>query len=204
LDDFGDPKFVAKLIAGDPSAFALLCAVLIRKLPEFIVRSTGLNYSDAEEVAGDTLFKVHGSLKDFKPRPGVKVTTWIFEIAKHAAIDRRRKLHSQSQSNTIEVGVADTQSPSSRKRSDSLETYAPHEIEILGDGELPVSLRMLPYKEAFEKLSERERDILRMRCVLEYEEISSVEGEEIGALRTRHSRARKRLWELGNFAGGKE
>lgn len=55
MDDFGDPRFVTKLIAGDSSAFATLCVALSRKLPEFIVRSSGLNYSDAEEVASEEM-----------------------------------------------------------------------------------------------------------------------------------------------------
>lgn len=200
MDDFGDPKFVTKLIAGDPSAFATLCAALSRKLPEFIVRSSGLNYSDAEEVASEVLFKVHGLIKTFKPRPEAKVTTWIFEIAKHAAIDRRRKLNSQYQMSSAQVEIEGTQSTSSR----ALKTPTQYETEMLGDAELPVGPRILPYKEAFSKLSERERDILRMRHVLEYEEISAVEGEDVGALRTRHSRARKHLWELSNMPGGTE
>lgn len=202
--DFGDPKFVTKLVAGDSSAFAILCAALISKLPEFIVRSTGLNYSDAEEVASEVLFKVHGSIKNFKMQPGAKVTTWIFEIAKHAAIDRLRKLNSHHQSIIAEVGIDEIQSTSSRKQLKGLKTSDQYDEKMLNDAELlPISPKILPYKEAFEKLSEREQDILRMRHVLEYEEISVVEGEEVGALRTRHSRARKRLCELGNVAGGK-
>lgn len=204
MDDFGDPKFVTKLIAGDPSAFATLCAALSRKLPEFIVRSSGLNYSDAEEVASEVLFKVHGLIKTFKPRPEAKVTTWIFEIAKHAAIDRRRKLNSQYQMSAAHVEIEGAQSTSSRAQYQNLKTPTQYETEMLGDAELSVGLRILPYKEAFAKLSERERDILRMRHVLEYEEISVVEGEDVGALRTRHSRARKHLWELSNMPGGTE
>lgn len=203
MDDVSDPTFVARLIAGDSSAFSILCGLLLRKLPEFIVRSSGLNYSDAEEVASDVLFKVHGSIKDFKPRPGVKVTTWIFEIAKHAAIDRRRKLSSSCQSDNIEVEIDDIQS-SSGKRPNSLKHHAQYETDIARDAEISVSPRLIPYKEAFQKLTERERDILRMRCVLDYGEISVVEGEEVGALRTRHSRARKRLLELSNCDGEKE
>jgi RNA polymerase sigma factor (sigma-70 family) len=203
LDDFTDPKFVTKLIAGDSSAFAILCAALVRKLPEFIVRSSGLNYSDAEEVASEVLFKVHGSIKTFRPRTGTKVTTWIFEIAKHAAIDRRRRLKSQNQMCIAEEEIEGNQSNSSQDRHQRIKTPSQYETAMMGDAEVLVGPRILPYKEAFEQLSERERDILRMRQVLDYAEISAVEGEDIGALRTRHSRARKHLQDISNSPRGK-
>jgi DNA-directed RNA polymerase specialized sigma24 family protein len=139
-----------------------------------------------------------------RPRTGAKVTTWIFEIAKHAAIDRRRRLQTQNQMCIAEEEIEGSQSYSSRERHQGMKTPSQYETAMMGDVEGPVEPRILPYKEAFSKLSERERDILRMRHVLEYEEISVVEGEDVGALRTRHSRAQKHLRELSNMPGGTE
>ena len=57
-------------------------------------------------------------------------------------------------------------------------------------------MRVVPYKRAFDKLNEKEKDILRMKNVLTYEQIGEVERENVGTLRTRHSRALKRLRSL--------
>jgi RNA polymerase sigma factor (sigma-70 family) len=201
LDTLNDPTFVRNLMAGDATAFSTLCDGLKRKLPEFIVRASGLNYSDAEEVASEVLFKVHGSIKNYKPRADAKLTTWVFEIAKHAAIDRKRKLASQCQAITEETDHDGPQRGPTGKKHKNLKRPTRYESEMLGEDDSGDSPRILPYKNAFAKLSEREKDILRMKNVLAYAEISAVEPEEVGALRTRHSRALKRLCELTNNGG---
>jgi RNA polymerase sigma factor (sigma-70 family) len=201
LDTLNHPTFVRNLIAGDATAFSTLCDTLKRKLPEFIVRASGLNYSDAEEVASEVLFKVHTSITTYRPQPDAKLTTWIFKIAKHAAIDRRRKLASQCEAPKEETDHDGPRlSPAGEKRK-NLKTPAQYESEMLGEHDSSESSRDLPYRSAFEKLSDRDKDILRMKNVLTYAEISVVELEEVGALRTRHSRALKRLCELTNNGG---
>ena len=201
MDTLNDPTFVRNLIAGDATALSTLCDGLKRKLPEFIVRATGLSYSDAEEVASDVLFKIHGSIKNYQTRSDAKLTTWIFEIAKHAGIDRKRKLSSQSQNISEDTDHDGSQLSPAGKKNRNLRRPSQYEAEMLGEEDSANSPRILPYKEAFDKLSEREMDILRMKHVLAYEEISAVEEEEVGALRTRHFRALKRLRELSENGG---
>src|SRR5258706_15945627 len=79
-------------MAGDAIAFSALCGALKSKLPAFIAKEIGLGYADAEEVASDVLYKIHSSINQYQPRPNVKFTTWIFQIAKNAAIDHKRKM----------------------------------------------------------------------------------------------------------------
>lgn len=195
MERLNDSIFVRKLIEGDPGTFATLCGILKRKLPEFIVRVAGLNYHDAEEVASDVLFKVHSSVNTFVPRANAKLTTWVFEIARNAAIDRKRKLASQSSDDD------GTQHSIAGKKKPNLKGPTQYEGEILRDRDSAPSPKILSYIKAFELLGEREKDILRMKHVLAYEEISVVEGEAVGALRTRHSRALRRLYELSNNGG---
>jgi DNA-directed RNA polymerase specialized sigma24 family protein len=178
-------------MAGDAIAFSALCGALKSKLPSFIAKEIGLSYADAEEVAGDVFYKIHSSINQYQPRPNVKFTTWLFQIAKNAAIDHKRKMSVR----------AALQAEDRRKDGEG------HPIRE--KCHMPVGLRfdatavthpdpshgpkIVPYKDAFEKLEESDKDILRMRHIMEYSEISLVEDEESGTLRTRHSRALKRL-----------
>ena len=194
MDELNDPAFVRKLTTGDAVAFSTLCNSLNRKLSEFIVREIGLSYYDAEEITSSVLYKLHSAIRDYEPRPDAKLTTWIFRIAKNAAIDRKRQLTLQPIFDNIDVVLP----PKSAKREEgtALAGELRFDAGILDESNVVDSPKMHPYRVAFDNLSEREKDILRMRNVMDYSEISIVEGEEIGALRTRHSRALKRLRDL--------
>lgn len=196
MDRLNEPEFVRRLITGDVTAFSTLCNALKTKLPEFVVREIGLNYSDAEEVASYTLYKVHNSITSFQPRSDAKLTTWIFEIAKNAAIDRKRKLGADSQDSVKDQYQNRPQLSPAGQKNRNLKRRSEYEAEMLGENNASLPVRVIPYKRAFDKLNEKEKDILRMKNVLTYEEISEVEGENVGTLRTRHSRALRRLRSL--------
>jgi RNA polymerase sigma factor (sigma-70 family) len=208
LDELNNPMFVRKLVAGDSEAFSALCHTLNRKLPEFLVRKVGLKYHDAEEVTADVLFKLHGKISDYEARAETKFTTWLFEIAKNAAIDQRRRLaricgEKEKQNDTAVDDCREQtrlQKPN-EKREPPLPRLSEFEDEILGTPSRGETKKIIPYKLAFDKLNEAERDILRMRNIMEYAEIGTVEAQDVGALRTRHSRALKRLRDLSEEGG---
>jgi RNA polymerase sigma factor (sigma-70 family) len=197
LDALNDPAFVRKLTAGDAIAFSTLCNALKTKLPSFIATEIGLDYSDAEEVASDVFYKLHSSISQYQPRPNVKFTTWLFQVAKNAAIDRKRKLTLQSKPE------ADVREAGRQNNSESEKSNIPTALrfEVVAEAEPSHEPKIACYKNAFERLEEHEKDILRMRHVMEYSEISFVDGEAIGTLRTRHSRALKRLRDLSQNEG---
>jgi RNA polymerase sigma-70 factor (ECF subfamily) len=194
LDALNDPAFVRKLISGDAIAFSELCHALKTKLPGFIAKEIGLSYPDAEEVASDVLYKLHTSISQYQPRPNVKFTTWLFQIAKNAAIDRKRKM-SVGLIPQDEPGEANSQANPSGEKC-RMPVGLRFDASAVADTDSPRGPKILRYKDAFEKLEECDKDILRMRHIMEYSEISIVEGAEIGALRTRYFRARKRLSDL--------
>jgi RNA polymerase sigma factor (sigma-70 family) len=205
LDELNDPKFVRALVAGDADAFSVFCHTLNRKLPEFIVRETGLSYHDAEEVAGDVYFKLHRKIREYEARPGVKLTTWVFEIAKNAAIDARRKV-ARLRGENKDRDIDDDQEKSplqqpSEKKLPALPRLAEFEEQVLGGSDRAQTKKIIPYKVAFDKLKEPEKDILRMRNIMDYAEISVVESQNVVALRVRHTRARQRLRELSEKGG---
>jgi RNA polymerase sigma factor (sigma-70 family) len=169
------------------------------KLPGFICKEIGLGYPDAEEVASDVLYKLHRSINQYQPRPNVKFTTWLFQIAKNAAIDFQRKISSRSTSEAEDLGAEGQGNPTTEQCH--ILVGLRFDANTVADADPCHGLKIVHYKNAFEKLQEREKDILRMRHVMEYSEISIVEREEIGALRTRHFRAVKRLRDLSQNEG---
>ncbi|HEY3104369.1 MAG TPA: sigma-70 family RNA polymerase sigma factor [Pyrinomonadaceae bacterium] len=199
VDALNDPAFVRKLMAGDAIAFSALCDALKTKLPAFIAREIGLSYPDAEEVASDVLYKLHSSINQYQPRPNVKFTTWLFQIAKNASIDRKRKMTLRS-APEAEARAADNKGNPKREKC-HMPVGLRFEANAVTDADPRDGPKIVRYKEAFEKLEESDKDILRMRHIMEYSEISFVEGEEIGTLRTRHFRALKRLRDLSQNGG---
>jgi RNA polymerase sigma factor (sigma-70 family) len=78
--------------AQDATAFDELLARHQRPVLNFCYRLLG-NASDAEDVAQEVFVRVWQHLADYDPRQ--KFTTWLFALARHAAIDhlRWRKRH---------------------------------------------------------------------------------------------------------------
>ncbi len=191
MDPLNDPPFVRKLMAGDAIAFSALCGALKSKLPAFIAKEIGLSYADAEEIASDVLYKIHSSINQYQPRPNVKFTTWLFQIAKNAAIDHKRKMRVQAAFQADDRRADGENKPIREKRH--MPAGLRFDANAITAADPRDGPKIVPYKDAFERLEESDKDILRMRHIMEYSEISLVEDEESGTLRTRHSRALKRL-----------
>ena len=155
MDALNDPTFVRKLMAGDAIAFSVLCNALKTKLPAFIAKEVGLSHADAEEVAGDVYFKLHSSISRYEQCANVKFTPWLFQIAKNAAIDHKRKLTSKSPSETNAEQASIQQDP---KR---VEFHIPTGLRfnIEPEADPRHEPKMAHYKTAFEKLDECEKDI---------------------------------------------
>ena len=169
-----DPAFVRRAIAGDPDAFQEIFDCLAVPLARF-VEKMGLRPDDAEEVAADALAKVHRSLRGYRHR-GTKLTTWIFQIAHNCAVDFRRaasRKSAQDQEFCLEYRRADGH------ESASVIVRTAAEVQALS--------------KALDSLSVADRDILRMREVMDYSEIALAEGTTEEAARVRHKRAFDRL-----------
>lgn len=189
MEDLNDKKFVRKLKAGDPEAFRALYLAMFPKIVSFLVRG-GTSAPDAEEVADDALLKVHRGVVKYDPSRGVKFTTWAFEVAKNAGIDHYRKVKRR--------GGAEGETPAGdpgeyvggpRKKAAEPATD-PIEFGRRDEEPTPEDSAVL---RAFETLSEKEKDILRMRDIMSYEEMADVEGATANAVSTRYSRALQKL-----------
>ncbi|HJW43830.1 MAG TPA: RNA polymerase sigma factor [Geothrix sp.] len=68
----------------DPTAFEKLHSALRPKVVSYLARFVGS--SDAEDLAQEVFIKVHQGIPTF--RGDSKLTTWVFQIATFAALDR--------------------------------------------------------------------------------------------------------------------
>ena len=82
----GDAELVARVLAGDTSAFATLVRRHERRVFRVTLAVSGCK-EDAEEAMQDTFIKAHRHLAQF--RHEAKFTTWLTSIAVNEALQRR-------------------------------------------------------------------------------------------------------------------
>jgi RNA polymerase sigma factor (sigma-70 family) len=195
LDDLNQPAFVDKVRQGDVLAFKTLFDHLVAKLRDFIVASFGVSWHDAEEIVSDAMLKVHKSVARFDPGGGAKLTTWIFEITRNTTIDHlRRQVAQRKKAEAVtpnELGQDTRRNPESKGQTE--DPYEIVSMEQRTEGSVQSSAKLRQMRRAFDSLSDQDRDILRMRRVMEYDEIAKVETISVNAARVRHARAEERL-----------
>jgi RNA polymerase sigma-70 factor (ECF subfamily) len=87
ITEKSDVELVALARQHDEPAFSELMARHQRPVFRFVWRLLG-NSVDAQEIAQDTFVRAWQHLDDFDPRQ--QFSTWLFALARHAAIDRLR------------------------------------------------------------------------------------------------------------------
>ncbi len=179
FDQLNSPEFVRRATAGEADAFRELFDTLAEPLAGFVERQ-GVPGPDAEEVAADALVKVNRALRTYRSDRGAKLTTWIFEIARRCAIDHHRAQVKR-----------DVEAAEIRRECERGPGMAP-EVGLVAKR----SQDSDDLAAALHALSESDRDILRMRQVMEYAEIAAVEQATEQTIRVRHKRALDRLKQI--------
>jgi RNA polymerase sigma-70 factor (ECF subfamily) len=82
-----DPVLVRRIQAGDVAAFDELLTRYRKPVLNFVYRLLG-DATEAEDVAQDVFVRAYRHIRDYQPK--VKVSTWLFAIARNAALDRLR------------------------------------------------------------------------------------------------------------------
>jgi RNA polymerase sigma-70 factor (ECF subfamily) len=88
--DDPDRALVEQVQTGQDRAFDELMARYKKPILNFVYRMIG-DAHEAEDVAQDVFVHAYRNLPRFTPRPGAKFSTWLFQLARNAAIDRLRK-----------------------------------------------------------------------------------------------------------------
>jgi RNA polymerase sigma-70 factor (ECF subfamily) len=87
LHEQPDSEIVRQIQSGDATAFDELMRRYKRPLINFVFRMLG-NAEDADDVAQDVFIRVYQRLDTYQPE--TKFSTWLFALARHAAIDHLR------------------------------------------------------------------------------------------------------------------
>ncbi|MGD0016660.1 MAG: sigma-70 family RNA polymerase sigma factor [Verrucomicrobiia bacterium] len=87
VDDQPEVTLIEQARAGDEVAFEELMRHYKRPVLNFVYRLLG-NAADADDVAQEVFVRVYQNLRDYSPRK--RFSTWLFALARNAAIDRLR------------------------------------------------------------------------------------------------------------------
>jgi RNA polymerase sigma-70 factor (ECF subfamily) len=89
MADFGqlDSQLATRARDGDDAAFAVLLQRYRQPILNFVYRLLG-DATEAEDVAQDVFVSAYRHLADYDPRR--QFSTWLFTLARNAAIDRLR------------------------------------------------------------------------------------------------------------------
>ncbi len=86
-DDRSETDLMHRLVAGEDAALDELMHRYRRPILNFVYRMLG-NSADAEEIAQQVFVKAYRQAANYDPRQ--KLSTWLFAIARNAAIDHLR------------------------------------------------------------------------------------------------------------------
>jgi RNA polymerase sigma-70 factor (ECF subfamily) len=100
-----ESDWVARAQLGDEAAFDALLRRFQRPVLHFVYRMLG-HAQDAEDVAQETFVRAFFALPRYRPRGGVRFSSWLFQIARHAALDHLRKAGRR-----VEISEADAAEP---------------------------------------------------------------------------------------------
>jgi RNA polymerase sigma-70 factor (ECF subfamily) len=98
-----DQSLVEQTRAGDDTAFEMLMQRHKRPVLNFVYRMLG-DAGEAEDVAQEVFVNAHRRIGDYRPR--AKFSTWLFAMARNAAIDRLRYRQRHPTEALSNVGVA--------------------------------------------------------------------------------------------------
>jgi RNA polymerase sigma-70 factor (ECF subfamily) len=132
--------------------------------------------TSVEDIAQETFLRVFRALPSFERTGPARLSTWILTIASHRAIDelRRRRHDTQPLESAVYLAAADRTDEFTERRM-----LAAMIDEAIAD-------LKAEYRAAF---------VLREYHGLDYTEIASALGVEVGTIKSRLNRARTRLRE---------
>ncbi|HSA88054.1 MAG TPA: sigma-70 family RNA polymerase sigma factor [Nitrospira sp.] len=182
----GEADLLAAVAMGRQSAFERLYGLYEKRVYQY-VNTLVYDAALAEEIVGDTMLAVWWGAGTYTGTS--RVSTWIFGIARHKALDAIRRTSRHRQREVELDGAADMPNPHDR----------PDE-GVLRDELTAVTQRALAL------LSREHQEILRLvfHEELPYEEISSLLRIPVNTVKTRVYYAKQRLKEQLERMGQKE
>ncbi len=109
LNEQPDSEVIRQIRSGDDSAFDELMRRYQRAVVNFVYRMLG-NADDSDDIAQEVFVRVYQNLDTY--RPETRFSTWLFALARNAAIDRLR-WRERHPTESIESGPEPTASTTS-------------------------------------------------------------------------------------------
>ena len=190
-----EQKLIARVIAGDPDAFEPLVEENQTRVYHLALRLMG-NEADAADAAQEAMIRAYTSLSSFRGES--RFSVWLYRLANNVCLDMLRR---QKRQNSVPLQTADGDGEETDSDIPD-ETWSPERI-------LEKAEDVRAVREAIAALPEDLRRILTLREIgaLSYEELAAELGLELGTVRSRLNRARKKLLTLltesGNFSDGR-
>ena len=176
-----ESEIVRRVLGGDVNAFEQLVTDYEKNVYSIALRMTG-NSEDAADMTQEAFIKAYNSLGNF--RGDSKFSVWLYRIVSNVCLDYIR---SRSRKPSVSL---------STENEDGEEV----EIDIADEEKTPENLldRRLTrdaVQRGLQSLPPDHRQILLLREIqgLSYEEISEALGLEVGTVKSRIFRARKKL-----------
>ena len=176
-----ESRIVQKVLKGDVNAFEKLVLEYEKSVYNRALRMTG-NSEDASDMTQEAFIKAYNSLQSF--RGDSKFSVWLYRIATNVCLDF---LRSKSRKPTVSLSVEDNEGEEVQLDVAD-ESQSP---ELLLDRQMTRE----SVRRGLETLSPEYRQILLLREIqgLSYDEISQTLGLEVGTVKSRIFRARKKL-----------
>jgi RNA polymerase sigma-70 factor (ECF subfamily) len=180
FDELEDDALVARVLAGEPAAFAPLVARHQRGVHRLAYRLLG-DAADAEDAAQETFVRAYTRLASY--RPAGRFGPWLRAICAHWCIDARRARGRRVA--TVALGRV----PESDRFTSQVE--GPEDRALARDAR-EEARRWLA------RLPAPDRAVLALRHLhdLSYREIAAALGEPVSTVRMRLFRARRRLQQV--------
>jgi RNA polymerase sigma-70 factor (ECF subfamily) len=179
-----DRPLIRRILRGELDAFTILVKRYESSIVNYVYWIV-LNRQDALEISQEVFLKVYLSLDKYKSE--FKFSTWLFAIAKNAAIDFLRKSH------PVTIGI--DEEPESGERLEHLQVpdikeLSPEEKVLKSELSKQIDAAMqclpLPYRQVL---------VLRHLNDLAYEEVAEILNLPLGTIKNRLFRARELLRE---------
>jgi RNA polymerase sigma-70 factor (ECF subfamily) len=168
-------EYVARALAGDENAYGLIFERYADPIFGFIYRMVG-RYDLAEELTQETFVRGYRKLHTLRLHRDVKLSTWLFSIAKNVARESLRIRNRDSRKVGLsEISVEELSDDAPRPDAQLLGRELNHVIQ-----------------DALRSLDEDKRMAFTLRAIqqLSYKEIAEITGYSVPKLKTDFLRAR--------------
>lgn len=186
-------KIIRRVLDGDANAFEALVLEHQKNVYNLSLKMLG-NPEDAMDASQETFLRAYRSLGSFQGDS--RFSVWLYRMTSNVCIDLLRKRKRRAEVSMTVTNEDDEES----------ELEIPDE-RFSPDAVLDKAERVRAVREGLRKLPEEYRRILTLREIggLSYEELADALELELGTVKSKLFRARKKLCSLllesGNFSG---